>query len=1032
MANSVTSQFARSVFTIGAFFLFQSVSLDCLGQTCVPSPIGLGGWWRAESDASDSANSAVGALFNGAGFTTGHVGQAFQFDGVDDHVRIDNWIGLQLTNRMTIEAWIYPTSHDNHHIIVAKWDLFPGVNQRSFSFSLVPSGQLSLGLSSNGEDSISAGVASSSVVPLNQWSHVCGTYDGTSMKIYLNGVFEAQTPFVTGIFPGTTPVGIGGLIGGGAPGQAGYTFAGSVDEVGIYNRALSDPEIISLFDAGSAGRCLTQNAPSIITQPTNQNFMVGDNVSFNVVADGSSPLSFQWQFNGTNLNGATGTLLTITNVQLTHAGTYSVIVTNSVAAVTSSPAILSVGIPPCVPLPSNAVGWWRANADAEDVVGGAGGILFNGASYTNGKVGLTFSFDGVNDHVRIADWIGLHMTNALAIEAWIYPTSHGANHIVAARWDLVVGPNQRSYVFSLLPSGHVSLGLSSNGADFVSASAASTNVIPLNQWSHVCGTYDGTSIKISVNGGFQAETTYSGGIFPGSNDLGIGGLVGNGLPGQVQYTFAGRIDEVGVYNRALSPSEIQATYAAGVSGKCFVLQPPTIATHPVSQTVNVSNNVSLQVVTTGTSPFSYQWKLNGVNLTDETNAVLSVADAQPSTAGIYSVAMTNAGGFALSLGATLKVKTLSVLADGLPLNSGNYSFTSPALVAIQSLYANGLIFYTLDGTAPTFQSAYYNSPFLISQNATLRAIVYRADFFEVGELDPITLSFPPAYSLVISNAGGGVVSAAPAPGPYFSNTVVNLMATPNPGWVFLQWLGDASGSSLATNISMTRPKSVRAVFETTLNATAAGGGAVTFNPSGGIYPYGTPVQVSGVPQAGKYFALWGNAASGNVNPFHFVVTNANPTISSLFSTVGGGQSALTVAPVGHGKIAVTPRANVYSTGSGITVTATPDVGQAFIGWSGDATGAQNPLITSVQSNRIIFANFTKRAKLVLTSSESPPNELKLAATGQPGEVYQLDTSTNLIHWLPLVNLTNRSGVTEFIDGSVTNFKARFYRATTMP
>ena len=900
---ALPNSIARLFFAVGVFLLVQSCPSNCAAQSCVPSPSGLVGWWRAESDASDAANSAVGALFNGASYTTGHVGQAFQFDGVDDHVRVNDWAGLHLTNGMTIEAWIYPTSQGNHHIIVAKWDLFPGVNQRSFSLSLVPSGQLSLGLSSNGYDSISAGAASTNVVPLNQWSHVCGTYDGVTMKIYINGVFEAETSFVTGIFPGTTPVGIGGLIGGGAPGQAGYTFAGSVDEVGIYNRALSDPEIISLFDAGSAGKCLTQNAPSIITQPTNQNATVEGSVTFNVVVDGSSPFSYQWHFNGTNLNGATGPILVLTNVQLTQAGNYSVVVTNSVGAVTSSPAILNVIIPPCVPLPSNAVGWWRANGDAEDVVGGAGGILFNGASYTNGKVGQAFSFDGDNDHVRIADWIGLHMTNALAVEAWIYPTSQGANHIIAARWDLVVGPNQRSYAFSLLPSGFVSLGLSANGATFVSASAASTNVIPLNQWSHVCGTYDGTSIKIFVNGGFQAATTYSGGIFPGSNDLGIGGLVGNGLPGQVQYAFSGRIDEVGLYNRALSSSEIHATYAAGVSGKCFALRPPTVSTHPVSQTVNVSNNVSFQVVAAGTSPLRYQWKFWGANLSGETNAVLNLSTVQPSAAGIYSVAMTNAGGFALSLGATLKVKTLSVLADGLPLNSGNYSFTSPALIVIQSLYANGIIFYTLDGTAPTFQSAYYNSPFLISQNSTLRAIVYRADFFEVGELDPITLSFPPAYSLVISNAGGGVISLAPTPGPYFSNTVVNLMATPNPGWVFLQWLGDASGSSLATNISMTRPKSVRAVFGTTLNTTAAGGGAVTFNPSGGIYPYGTAVQVSGVPQAGKYFALWGNAASGNVNPFHFVVTNANPTISSLFSTVGGQAEIFLSMPINHWSIA---------------------------------------------------------------------------------------------------------------------------------
>ena len=62
------------------------------------------------------------------------------------------------------------------------------------------------------------------------------------------------------------------------------------------------------------------------------------------------------------------------------------------------------------------------------------------------------------------------------------------------------------------------------------------------------------------------------------------------------------------------------------------------------------------------------------------------------------------------------------------------------------------------------------------------------------------------------------------------------------------------------------------------------------------------VQLYAVPQSGTYFALWGNAGSGSSNPLNFVLTNANPTVSSLFASLGAGEFALTVIPNGFGQI----------------------------------------------------------------------------------------------------------------------------------
>src|SRR5215207_3609208 len=85
------------------------LTVNALAQTsCAPPPSGLVSWWRAEGNAADSVDNNGGVLLNGAGFTNGVVGQAFLFDGINDHVRIADRANLRVTNGLTIEAWINP------------------------------------------------------------------------------------------------------------------------------------------------------------------------------------------------------------------------------------------------------------------------------------------------------------------------------------------------------------------------------------------------------------------------------------------------------------------------------------------------------------------------------------------------------------------------------------------------------------------------------------------------------------------------------------------------------------------------------------------------------------------------------------------------------------------------------------------------------------------------------------------------------------------------------------------------------------
>jgi hypothetical protein len=1005
------------------------LAMNCSAQSCVSPPADLVSWWAAEANSNDEIGGNHGTLLNGATYSTAEVGQGF-FLTSGGHVRVPDSPAFHFTSAMTVEAWIYPTTHGGYHTIVGKWDvaLLGGM---SYALSVRPDGLPYFGVCADGNSQVTGTAIASSSLPLNQWTYLAGTYDGTTVRIYVDGVLQGQASFTQGIFPGTHDLAIGGIVGGAGTGQVNYPFEGGIDEVALYGRTLSDAEIAAIFQAGTAGKCKVPTAPAITSDPTNLTVNAGESATFRVSASGH-PLAFQWRLNNTALPGATNSILMLTNVQPSQAGNYSATVSNQLGLATSADAALTVIVPTCVAAPSNLVSWWQGDSDAHDVMGTNSGTLRGGVSFAAGKVGMAFSFNGTNGHVRITNSVGLRFTNAMTVEAWINPIRTVSEQGIVSKWDAVLGPNQRSFAFSMAGDGRVYLLLSPGGTDTSAIKVFSTNSIPAQVWTHVAGTYDGAAIKIYVNGELQNQGAYSLGIFPGTNDLAIGGVVGGAAQGQVLAPFPGRIDEAAIYDRALSGSEIQSIFGAENAGKCAVL--PTIVAQPQNQRCDVGTNVTFAVVTRGTSPLSYQWRVDGSDLAGATNALLTLSNVQPSSAGSYSVKITNGVGVAISSNAVLKVNVVFAYGNGQPLTNAQASLSSPATIQLQNIYVNGYTFYTLDGSEPSFASTEYNGPFILTHNAVLRAIGYRIDFFESGELDPVNIAIVPVYSLSTTTPGGGIIHLSPIGGSYLSNSVVNLTAIPASNWFFLQWSGDASGTNPATSITMNRNKSVSAIFGTTLTATAAGNGSIMLNPPGGIYPYGTVVWLAGIPLPGSYFGLWGNAASGNVNPLRFLVTNANPTISSIFGSVGAGQAALTVVPLGNGQISVSPRANIYNVGQGISITATPDSGQTFLGWSGDAAGLQNPLALTMNQSKTIYANFSRKPSLsVRTGFEGlKPEGFQMTLTGEYGAGYEIDGSTNLVNWIPLGFLTNSYGSSQFLDSSATNLNRRFYRAVLVP
>src|ERR1044071_4731443 len=306
-------------------------------SNCTDAPSGLVSWWKAESNALDAAGSNNGTLIGNTTYGAGRVGQAFVFDGSGDAVSVGNPANLQLQD-FTIEAWVKRGSSSVASLTPWQSGGVFDYAWGGYGFGLWDDGRPFL--TKVGYDNISPTFA---ITDTNTFHHVAVTKTGSTVVFYLDGVAQTVGPY-NSVFEFNGPAAIGAR-----GGDYDSSFLGSIDELSIYNHALSPAEIQGVHNAGASGKCLTPSAPFIASQPQNQTVIIGANANFSVAAAGTPPLSYQWFFNGSNLvAGATESFLTISNAQIANAGLYSVLVSYGISSVLSSNALLTVNPGPTV------------------------------------------------------------------------------------------------------------------------------------------------------------------------------------------------------------------------------------------------------------------------------------------------------------------------------------------------------------------------------------------------------------------------------------------------------------------------------------------------------------------------------------------------------------------------------------------------------------------------------------------------------------------------------------------------------------
>ncbi|HEY7292623.1 MAG TPA: fibronectin type III domain-containing protein [Vicinamibacterales bacterium] len=218
---------------------------------------------------------------------------------------------------------------------------------------------------------------------------------------------------------------------------------------------------------------------------------------------------------------------------------------------------------------------------------GNNGTVANGSWSAAGKFGKALSFNGVNTLLTIPDSPSLRLTTGMTLEAWVNPSS------TLAGWrDVVYKGNDNYYLEGSTSNGTPGIGVTIGTA----TEAIAASALPVNTWTFLAATYDGTTLRFYVNGTQAASQTKSGSILTSGNPLQIGG---DSIYGQF---FSGMIDEVRVYSVALSAGQIlsdmatavgQSSAALSLSSASLNLGNVTVGTVSAPQSVTITNGGSL-------------------------------------------------------------------------------------------------------------------------------------------------------------------------------------------------------------------------------------------------------------------------------------------------------------------------------------------------------------------------------------------------------------------------------------------------------
>lgn len=441
-------------------------------KSAVSGKSGLVAYWPMNEGTGtqmgdSSGNKNNGSLINSFTWVTGKLGKALSFNGTNNYVSAPS-VDSSGTNVISVSWWMYKSSFNNSISIVAETS--PNFNVSTTGWVIGPddnTGYFAVGLRGNVGYSIpyynrpSAGV----------WHHYTAIFDKSratnEVSFYIDGVL--QTPATYAVHNNNNTNNFGNdVFYMGMRGGVQYPFAGKLDDFRIYNRALSQSEILDLYKSGGQ---------SVLNASRN-----------NVLTSGLVGL---WSFDGKDMNW-------LSNKAIDRSG----------------------------------------QGSDGDLVG-----MSTTSSPTIGKIGQGLSFNDTNSVVAVSSFP--NVTSAYTLVTWV---------------KFLNGSNGNAYMVSL--SNNVRLSrynagtfdcATRDGASVWQSLSSSITPTP-NQWYQVACTYDGTTRKIYVDGVEKNSGLFTNAVTNNSMQLGWA---------DASAAIGGVLDDVRIYNRSLSASELKQLYNMG-------------------------------------------------------------------------------------------------------------------------------------------------------------------------------------------------------------------------------------------------------------------------------------------------------------------------------------------------------------------------------------------------------------------------------------------------------------------------------------
>jgi exo-beta-1,3-glucanase (GH17 family) len=295
-----------------------------------------------------------------------------------------------------------------------------------------------------------------------------------------------------------------------------------------------------------------------------------------------------------------------------------------------------------------------------------------------------------------------------------------------------------------------------------------------------------------------------------------------------------------------------------------------------------------------------------------------------------------------------------------------------------------------------------------------------------GSLNPITVemtiwhkyitAYFGNYSLTINTVGQGTTNPSPGVHYYRKGATVTVLAIPDSGWRFKNWTGDITGTSSPHILTIDGNKTITANFELIpppqqYLLTVQTDGQGTTDPPPGSYQYleGSEVEITAIPDSGWQLSHWSGDASGTDSTIT-VTMDSDKTITANFELIPPPQKYLTIKKNGMGTTDPSVGAHSYAEGSEVTVIAIPDSGWGFYCWTGDASGTDETITVTMDSDKEVRAIFSPPQKvygLDFSPYVEPGQDPNLGTTIDEEQITELLTIVaSYTNWVRTFGTTN--------------------------